>query len=119
MGAVTVPEEIVREAMAESTLRGRVFLCSTRRVALVCNGEVVGFVTPHETPLGWRAGPIYVRVGFRRRGLVTAFYAAHSDRTWVAFIADGNVPSMAMHQRAGFKAWRRAKGGQFMRREAT
>lgn len=114
-----IPEEIVRAAMAEPGLRGRVFLCSTRRKPLLVDGEVVGFVTPHETKSGWRAGPIFVMPAFRGRGLVEAFYAANRDRTWVAFVADQNASSLAMHQRAGFRDWKKARGGRWMRLEHT
>lgn len=116
---VEIPNEIVREAMAEPTLRGRVFLCSTKREALVCDGEVVGFVTPHVTPSGWRHGPIYVRPAYRSRGLVQAYYAAHPERDCVAFVADGNDESMAAHVGAGFTMWKRAQGGTFLRRPAS
>lgn len=114
----TVPEEIVRAAMAEPGLRGRVLLCSTRREPLVCDGQVAGFVTPHETKLGWRHGPIYVLPAYRRRGLVEAYYAAHPERTCVAFVPDDNKASRRTHERAGFADWRRGVKGSYMRREA-
>lgn len=113
-----VPESVVRAAMAEPALRGRVFLCSTRREALVCEGEIVGFVCPHETKTGWRHGPIFVLPAYRRRKLVEAYYAAHPERTCVAFVADDNAASRGMHKRAGFVDWRRGPRGWFMRREA-
>ena len=112
-----VPEEIVRAAMAEPALRGRVVLCSTRRVRLLCDGECVGFVTPHETASGWRAGPIYVVPEHRGHGHVEAFYASHPDRAWVAFVPDGARGSLAMHKRAGFVEWKGARNGRWMRRE--
>jgi hypothetical protein len=121
MGRVNgdVPEDIVRAAMAEPTLRGRVILSSKRRVPLLHDGVCVGFVTPHETKSGWRAGPIYVVPGHRGHGHVEAFYAAHPERAWVAFVAAGNRNSLAMHKRAGFEPWKAAKDGQWMKREAT
>lgn len=112
-----VPEEIVRAAMAEPGLKGRVFLCSKRREALVCDGHVAGFVTPHETPKGWRHGPIFVLPAFRKKGLVEAYYAAHPERLCVAFIPDANTASRKMHERAGFVNWRRGPKGWYMRRE--
>lgn len=118
MGARVVPEEIVRAAMVDPILRGRVILSSTRRVALVHDGEVVGFVTPHETKSGWRAGPIYVVPTHRGHGHVEAFYAAHPDRVWVAFVPAGARGSLSMHKRAGFVHWKNARDGQWMRREA-
>lgn len=112
-----VPEDIVREAMAEPTLKGRVFLCSKRREPIVYEGIVVGFVSPHETPQGWRHGPIYVRPKYRKLGLVAAYYAAHPERLCVAFVADGNAASKRMHEKAGFVEWKRHGKGVFMKRE--
>ena len=114
---VEVPEEIVRAAMAEPGLRARVFLCSTRREALVCDGRVVGFVTPHETKRGWRHGPIFVLPEYRKRGLVQAYYAAHPERLCVAFVANSNKESRRMHELAGFVHWMGGNGGVYMRRE--
>ena len=115
IGVVT--EEVVRAAMAEPGLRGRVFLCSTRREPLVCEGKTVGFVTPRETNQGWRHGPIFVLPGYRRRGLVQGYYAAHPERRCVAFVPDGNAASRRMHERAGFAEWKRGSGGVYLRRE--
>ncbi len=112
-----IPEAIVRAARQEPTLRGRVFLCSKRREPLIYEGQIVGFVTPHETTMGWRHGPIFVLPGFRRKGLVQAYYAAHPERLCVAFIPDGNTGSRRMHAAAGFKDWKRGPGGMYMRRE--
>lgn len=114
-----IPEQIVRDAMAAPELKGRVFLCSTRREPLVCDGKVVGFVTPHETPSGWRHGPIYVAPEYRGRGLVEAYYAAHPERDCVAFVREDNPASLAMHTSAGFVLWKRAKDGAFYKRPAT
>jgi L-amino acid N-acyltransferase YncA len=102
--------------MAEPGLRGRVFLCSRRREPLVAEGRIVGFVTPHETKAGWRHGPIFVLPGYRRLGLVKAYYDARPERTCVAFVPDGNEASRRTHLSAGFADWRRGKGGTFMRR---
>ncbi len=113
-----IPEHIVRAAMAEPALRGRVFLCSTRREPLFYKNEVVGFITPHREKIGWRHGPIFVLPAFRRKGLVEAYYAAHPDRDCVAFVADHNRDSRRMHERSGFVNWRRAKCGWYMRRAA-
>lgn len=122
MGAievVEVPKEIIRAAREDKLLRDRIYVTDRRRVGLVCGGEVVGFVTPHETPSGWRAGPIFVLPAFRGRGLVEAFYAAHADREWVAFVPSGKPASRVMHTRAGFKKWKASAHGVWMRREAT
>lgn len=115
--AGVVPEEIVRAAREVPELRSRVFLCSTRREPLTADGKVVGFVTPHETAQGWRHGPIFVLPGYRRRGLVKAYYDSHPERLCVAFIHDGNEASRRMHLAAGFTDWKRGPGGVYMRRE--
>lgn len=117
--AGSVPEEIVRAAMAEPILRGRVILSSKRRVPLMHGSECVGFVTPHETASGWRAGPIFVVPGHRGHGHVEAFYAGHADRTWVAFVPAGNRSSASLHRKAGFVHWKNAKHGEWVRREAS
>lgn len=112
-----IPEEIVRAAMVDPAIKGRVFLCSSRREPLTFEGKVVGFVSPHETKDGWRHGPIFVLEGYRGRGLVERYYADHPERLCVAFVADDNASSRRMHVRAGFTNWRRHGKGWFMRRE--
>lgn len=109
--------ELVREAMQEPALKGRVFMCSSHREPLLFEGQVVGFVSPHQTKDGWRHGPIFVREGYRGRGLVEAYYKAHPERLCVAFVADGNASSRRMHLRAGFVSWKRHGKGWFMRRK--
>ena len=113
-----IPAEIVREAMRDPAIKGRVYLSSARREPLIFEGRVVGFVSPHETKDGWRHGPIFVRDGYRGRGIVEAYYGAHPERVCVAFVADGNASSRRMHLRAGFSDWKRHGKGWFMRREA-
>lgn len=116
MGRVNgdVPEEIVRAAMAEPVLRGRVILSSKRRMPLMHGAECIGFVTPHETKSGWRAGPIYVVPGHRGHRHVEQFYAANRARTWVAFVPDEARGSLAMHKRAGFTHWKSGRGGEWL-----
>lgn len=114
-----VPIAIVRAAMAEPVIGPRVILSSKRRVPLMHGRECVGFVTPHETKSGWRAGPIYVVPGHRGHRHVKAFYAQHTDRTWVAFVPAGNTASASMHVRCGFVPWKRATAGLWYRREAV
>jgi len=116
---LAVPDEIVREAKKDRLLGPRVYLNDRRRVALMCDGAAVGFVTPHETASGWRAGPIFVLPEFRGRGLVEAFYAARADRTWVAFIPSEKKASLAMHTRAGFVKWKSSHHGLWMRKDAS
>lgn len=113
-----IPLAVVRAAMREPGLRGRVILKSTRREPLVADGQIVGFVTPHQVGDHWRHGPIFVLPGYRNRGLVSAYYDSHPERTCVAFVPEGNMASRRMHLSAGFVDWRRAKAGTFMRREA-
>lgn len=113
----TVPEDIVRAAMAEPSLKGRVFLCSKRREPLLFDGKVVGFVTPHETKDGWRHGPIFVLPEYRGKKLVQAYYASHPERRCVAFVPHENKASRRLHDEAGFKVWKGHKDGAFMRRE--
>lgn len=113
-----IPLEIVRAAMAEPVTGGRVYLSSTRREPLTFEGQVVGFVTPHETKQGWRHGPIYVLPKYRGKRIVEAYYAAHLERVCVAFIPEGNVASRKTHERAGFTPWRRHARGVWLRREA-
>lgn len=102
---------------AEPATGARVYLSSTRREPLVHGGEVVGFVTPHETPSGWRHGPIFVLPAFRGKGLVEAYYAAHPERLCVAFIPAAAKASLRMHRRAGFRPWRKHAHGVWLRRE--
>lgn len=114
-----VPDEIVQAARKDALLRSRIYVSDRRRQPLSWEGTVVGFVTPHETPSGWRAGPLFVLPAFRGRGLVEAFYASHPDRTWVAFVPSGKQASKEMHTRAGFAPWKRSAHGLWMRREPT
>lgn len=113
-----IPLAIVRAAMKEPGLAGRVILRSKRREPLRADGQIVGFVTPHQVSDHWRHGPIFVLPAYRKRGLVRAYYDAHPERTCVAFVPEGNAASRRMHLAAGFTDWRRAKAGVFMRREA-
>lgn len=87
-----IPEQIVRDAMAAPELKGRVFLCSTRREPLVCDGKVVGFVTPHETPSGWRHGPIYVDPEYRECTSRPA--GAYTGQSILRYAEDGAPPTL-------------------------
>lgn len=113
-----IPPELLRVANATWETRGNARR-GVHREALIVDGEVVGFITPHETPWGWRLGPIFVLPAFRRRGLVSAAYERFRDRVMVAFVADDNAPSQRLHRRAGFRRWKRGNGGWFVRREAS
>jgi RimJ/RimL family protein N-acetyltransferase len=111
-----IPEEILRAANRTPELRGRVKPDATR-IAIACEGRVVGFFTPHACSLGWRVGPLYVDPAFRKRGLARLAWVGYTDRVCVAFVADGNVASEALHRACGFTQWRRGPKGWFWRRE--
>lgn len=117
MQRTDIPEEIVRAARAAYGKDAHlVRLRCPRREALVCDGQVVGFVTPHREKVGWRHGPMFIRPEYRGRGLLEAYYRAHPERECVAFVEDGNVASLKAHTRAGFTFWRRHAHGVFLRR---
>lgn len=112
----TIPVDIIRAANATWETRGNARRAAFRE-PLVCDGQVVGFVTPHETSWGWRLGPIFVLPEYRRRGLALAAYQRRAHLSMVAFVADDNPASAVLHRRAGFRLWRRGNGGWFVRRE--
>lgn len=114
-----VPPEIIRTANATWETRGRARVGDPRHELLLWDGTPAGFITPHETSWGWRLGPIFILPQFRRRGLVLEAYRARQHLTMLAFVADDNGPSAALHRRAGFTTWRRGNGGVFVRREAS
>lgn len=111
-----IPIEIVRAAMAEPFLRGRVILSSKRRVPLTYRGKIVGFVTPHRTKSGMRLGPIFVLPEYRGKSLLEKYYDSHPGETFVAFIPSGNDASRRAHVKAGFTFWKNAARGQWMKR---
>ena len=118
MAALEVPIEMLRQANRTYEVRGFVRRADARD-PLVCDGRVVGFVTPHEHRWGHRIGPIFVLPEYRGRGLVTAYYRARPSVRFCAFISDSNPASRRLHERASFVNWRRGNGGWFMRREPT
>lgn len=117
MDSCGIPMALIREAKKDPLIGPRIVLSSKRREPLVWEGEVVGFVTPHDTPSGRRIGPIYVAPGHRKRGLVLRWYNEHPDETFIAFIPVGNYSSLRLHQRAGFRHWKNARNGEWLRRE--
>lgn len=115
---VAIPDLLVRAARAAyGKDKHLIKLRCDRREAIFCEGRVVGFVTPHQDTFGWRHGPMFVLPAYRGRGLVETYYAAHPERACVAFVEHVNVASRKMHERAGFKPWRKHKLGIYMRRE--
>lgn len=114
-----IPLDVIRTANATWETRGRARAHDPRHQPLLCESSVAGFITPHETSWGWRLGPIFVMPEFRRRGLVLLAYEERRGLTMVAFVADDNEASTALHARAGFTRWRRGNGGFFVRRGAA
>jgi hypothetical protein len=112
-----IPMTIIQEARKDPLIGPRVIISSTRREPLRYEGQIVGFVTPHETQSGWRLGPIFVLPAYRAKGLVQAYYAAHPHKTFVAFIPDGCAASMRAHKLAGFVRWKAGRGGVWLRRD--
>lgn len=114
-----IPDAIVLAAMKEPYLRTRVKRHDSRRVPLMRGPICVGFVTPHEMKMGWRAGPIYVDPLHRGQGHVTEFYRGHSDRTWLAFIWLENKSAIRLHKQAGFQPLWVTKGGQWWKKPSV
>jgi RimJ/RimL family protein N-acetyltransferase len=109
--APPIPPEVVAAARREQFihLRGKDLHL---RVPILCNGLVVGFCHPHDTPNGYRLGPIFVLPAYRGRGLTRRAYEEHAGtRRCVAYIHDGNVGSEKAHAAAGFIRRRRGPGG--------
>ncbi len=115
---VEIPPEVIAAARKEPFihLRGKDL---PLRQPILFEGQVVGFCHPHDTPNGYRLGPIFVLPGFRGRGLTRAAYAQHADgKLCIAYIHDGNLGSEKAHAAAGFVRWRRGRGGWTWRRTA-
>lgn len=110
-----IPQEIIRAANQDHWTRHRAKR-QDNRVALVCDGAVVGFYTPHRSARGeLRIGPVWVLPAYRNRGLVSAVYASIPGPA-LAFIEDGNEASVSLHKKAGFVPLRPCKQGWFWRR---
>jgi L-amino acid N-acyltransferase YncA len=115
VGPPMIPSELLREANRDHGTRGRVRR-NDRREAIVCEGQVVGFFTPHRAATGeQRIGPVYVRPAFRGRGLATSVYRDLAG-PMIACVEDGNDASERLHKRAGFVRWRRYSNGWYWRR---
>lgn len=113
-----IPDELLRAANKDRGTRGRVRRADAeRRVPIYCDGRIVGFYTPHVAANGYkRIGPVYVMPEFRGRGLVTAIYRSISG-PMMACIESWNVESERLHERAGFRRWRRYSHGWYWVRE--
>jgi GNAT superfamily N-acetyltransferase len=117
--AMPIPAEVIAAARKESFIHLRGKDRHLRR-PILCDGRVVGFCHPHDTPNGYRLGPIFVLPTFRGRGLTRAAYKRHAaGRRCVAYIHDGNVGSAKAHAAAGFVRWRQGRGGWTWVRDAA
>lgn len=116
--AIEIPSEVIAAAKREPFIHLRAKDLDLRR-PIVCDGAVVGFCHPHDTPSGFRLGPIFVLPAYRGRGLTRAAYAQHAaGRRCFAYIHTGNVGSEKAHAAAGFKLVRTRRGGTTWVREA-
>ncbi len=114
-----IPAEVVAAARREPYIHLRGKDVPLRR-PIRCDGQVVGFCHPHETPNGYRLGPIFVLPAFRGRRLTLAAYAEHAlGRTCIAFIHEGNIGSEKAHAAAGFVRGKKRGGGWFWHRSGT
>lgn len=90
------------------------------RTPIRADGRIVGLCHPHQTPNGFRLGPIFVLPEFRGRGLTAAAYAEHAaGKRCVAYVHHGNVGSEKAHIAAGFRRLRQGRGGWTWVREVT
>jgi hypothetical protein len=112
-----IPTAILLAANRDHGTRGRVRISDTKkRVAILCDEEVVGFYTPHMAACGrMRIGPVFVLPEFRRRGLVRAVYDSITG-PMMACVEDGNEASRILHEASGFVRWRRYSHGWYYRR---
>lgn len=108
-----IPAEVIESARKDPQV---VLRPGMELWAIRCEGRVVGFYSPHECAYGRRIGPIFVLPEFRRRGLVLATYARLRGPL-VACVRDDNEPSIRLHERAGFRRWRRYAWGWWWKRE--
>lgn len=116
--SLVIPDEMLRAANRCPELRGRV-KPDAHRVAIASGGVVVGFFTPHPCALGWRVGPLWIAPEHRRKGLARLAWDGYRDRVCVAFVADSNGASAALHRSCGFAPWRRGPSGWYWRRDAS
>lgn len=110
---IEIPERIIKEAR-----RPEYKLLHVSRdglIPILCDGEVAGFHRMRECAYGRRIGPLFIHPDYRRRGLALAVYAS-IDGPLVACIRHDNEPSRCLHERAGFKPWRRFRYGLWWRR---
>lgn len=107
-----IPDEVISAARDEY----HVVLTGVRRLTPIrYRGRVVGFYSPRRCAFGRRIGPLFVMPAFRRRGLALKAYASVRGPL-VACVRDDNPASIALHERAGFRRWRRYAAGWWWRR---
>jgi L-amino acid N-acyltransferase YncA len=113
---VVIPAWLLKEAGKDPGLKGRIKR-DAHREAIVCDGNVVGFYTPHMSAEGYkRIGPIYVTPAYRGKGLVTSVYRS-IEGPMMACVLTIHEESQRMHERAGFVKWKRFARGWYLRRE--
>jgi RimJ/RimL family protein N-acetyltransferase len=118
MDPIEIPKEVVAAARSEPFIHLRGKDLHLRR-PIVYEGRVVGFCHPHDTPSGYRLGPIFVLPAFRGHGLTRRAYEQHAaGRRCIAYTHHGNVGSEKAHAAAGFVKWRKGRGGWTWVREA-
>jgi len=113
-----IPSEVIAAARREPFIRLRNKDEHLRR-PIVWEERVVGFCHPHDTPSGYRLGPIFVLQENRGNGLTCSAYETYAaGRRCVAYTHHGNVGSEKAHAAAGFVKRRRGRGGWTWVREA-
>lgn len=109
--SMVIPDEVIAAAKRSRFIHLRAKDLHFRQ-PILCDGVVVGFCHPHETPRGFRLGPIFVLPSHRGRGLTRWAYATYAaGKRCVAYIHDNNLRSENAHAAAGFVRGRRGKGG--------
>ena len=115
-----IPETLLRNARRDWQCRGRV-RPEAEREPIICEGQVVGFCTPHTDKRGrHRLGPIYIMPEYRNRGLVTALYLRHGQtKDLDLYVAGDNPSAMRAAIKAGFtRVCGGPGGGSWMHRNA-
>lgn len=117
---VEIPADMLKRANACEWIRGRVFPDAARE-PIVHDGEVVGFVSPHQGRHGFRLGPIWIEPEHRGKGLAAKVVAAYADKhpDLCHWLADRNEATLRMHLSIGFRLWRRGSRGGWYRRVSS
>lgn len=112
-----IPRQLLVQANKEYWTRGVVHPNKSKpRIAITCEGAVVGFYTPHRAATGeMRIGPVWVMPEYRRRGLVSAVYASIEGPA-LAWVENGNEACERMLMSCGFARHRKYNAGWIWRR---